>query len=164
MISESDNTATNLVIEMLGIKRIDDALRLRGYRHSRLRRLMMARITPANENLTSAREVVLLLASIAGMRCLGEPFDPAMMAILKKQKNRSMIPAGLPDGIQSAGKTGMLLVSVDGGPVYNDSAVVFTAEGGFVVCVLTSGVDNAVWRIKQISRAVFGHFTKQVSP
>lgn len=62
MITESDNTAANLLIDRLGMDRINAYMQSHGYTHSVLRRKMMdtEAMEAGRENLTSTRDIALL--------------------------------------------------------------------------------------------------------
>ena len=62
MITESDNTAANLLIDRLGMDRINSYMQSHGYTHGVLRRKMMdtEAMREGRENLTSTRDVALL--------------------------------------------------------------------------------------------------------
>ena len=80
-----------------------------------------------------------------------------MLDILSDQKFRDKIPAGLPDGIQVAHKTG----SISG--IDHDSGIVFPEhKPPYILTVLTRGFDNheeAAACIAEISGMVYRWYT-----
>jgi beta-lactamase class A len=60
-----------------------------------------------------------------------------MMNLLKQQERRGKIPAGVPEGVIVANKTGELDY------VENDAAVVFRDNCPYILCVMSENVENA---------------------
>ncbi len=108
MIVLSDNTATNLLIDVLGLAKIRATIHQLGMVNTALQRKLMdyeAR-DRGLDNFTSARDVGLLLEKIAQ----GDGLPPAacqeMLDILHRQHLRNKLPALLPEEAWLAHKTG----------------------------------------------------------
>ncbi len=101
------------------------------------------------ENYTSVRDCGMFLKKIYK----GEiPYGEDMMNLLKQQERRGKIPAGVPQGVVVANKTGELDV------VENDAAVVFKDNCPYILCVMSEDVrDTSAARqtIVQISSGVY---------
>jgi len=107
----SDNTATNMLIDRLGIAAVNERLRSLGLHHTRLLRPAYTPDTSASRpwglGVTTANEQVALLARLAR----GEPDAAASAVVLEmllKQQDRAAIGRWLPEGWQYAGKTGSI--------------------------------------------------------
>jgi beta-lactamase class A len=87
-------------------------------------------VDQALDNTGSPRDMAELLAMIAQNRCASAPSCRLMLEVLAQQEWREKIPAGLPDGVLVANKTG----GVSG--TSNDAAIVFTPCGAPVVMVV----------------------------
>ena len=100
MITESDNTAANLLIDRLGMDRINSYLQSHGYSHSVLRRKMMdtKAMEEGRENMTSTRDVALLFKRLYRGNCVGPAQDREMLEIYKRQTDNDSIPGDLPQG------------------------------------------------------------------
>lgn len=113
MVTLSDNTATNILIDRLGIERIAARMHRLGLNGTRLRRHMMdtAAARRGEENVSTPDELARLLTAMNdGM--------PDAIALLKKPKD-NRLRKGLPEGVASADKSGELEgVRVDAGIVY----------------------------------------------
>lgn len=110
MIVVSDNTATNLLIDRLGIQRINADLAELGLATTALRRTMFDFAARARglDNVTTPRDTARLLCRFA----LGDGLSPASTEqarrILLAQQLNAGLPARLPFGTPWAHKTGNL--------------------------------------------------------
>lgn len=138
MITESDNTATRMLIDYVGMD----------YLAMTFARMDLARtnITPegmslssgrvARENWTTAREMASLLERIYEGKLVNREASNFMLDVLKHTKSRSRLRKGLPLGWEIGHKTGLLRKSC------HDVGIVFTPRGDFVIAVLTSNVPD----------------------
>lgn len=133
MITESDNTAANLLIDRLGMDRINTYMQNHGYSHSVLRRKMMdtEAMGEGRENLTSTRDIALLFKRLYRGKCVGPVQDREMLAIYKRQTDNDSIPGDLPQGTVVAHKTGEV------SDVRHDGGIVYTPKGAYVLVIFT---------------------------
>jgi beta-lactamase class A len=87
-------------------------------------------VDQALDNMGSPRDMAALLAMIVQHQCATAPSCRLMIEVLAQQEWREKIPAGLPDGLLVANKTG----GVSG--TSNDAAIVFTPCGAPLVMVV----------------------------
>lgn len=139
MIGSSDNTATNMLIELLGFSYLNRSFKEFGMEHTNLARKMMDFGKRKNgvENYTTAADMAYLLERIYIGKLCSRPVSQRCMELLKQQKSRDRIPAQLPRGTIAAHKTGLE------SRVCHDAGVVFAPRGDFLICVLTKGVANS---------------------
>jgi beta-lactamase class A len=159
MITISDNTAANLLIDRLGGK---DKLNLQfqswGLLHTNLRSPL-----PDFEgtNVTSAQELVKLLGGLKSEQgILSVSSRQAVLEILRQTKRNTMLPAGIDDNqAKIAHKTGEISSLVA------DAGLVELANGQsyLLVAMVQRPSDNqrAEVLIKQLSQAVFKEVTKK---
>jgi beta-lactamase class A len=116
----SDNTATNLLIERIGLDRVGERMRDWGCPKSRLARRMFdfEAAKRGNENVMTARETVSLLLRLARGECEDRRTSDAVLAVLEQCEDRTMLLRYLPYGTKAPHKTGTL----DGSR--NDAAIV----------------------------------------
>lgn len=165
MIVVSDNHATNLVIDLVGMDRVNALMTDMGYTNTLLRRKMMdwAAIEQGRDNVTTAREMAELLARIARRECLGGDWDDNILQTLRRQQDSRLLGLFLPDeaelGNKTGGRTG---VENDCGIVTaSDSADRATLGLGYSIAVFTQGAKSpgdAVMTIAGISRAVWDEY------
>jgi beta-lactamase class A len=158
MIVQSDNTATNVLIDRLEAGRINERMRELGLRDMQLRRRMLdidaARL--GQENVATARDVALLLERLHEGRGLSAPSAAALLDILRKPKD-SPLRRGLPPAVATASKPGEL----DG--VRADAGIVYAPHRPYVIVVMTTFLaDDAAGEdaIAELSRIAFGYFSR----
>lgn len=122
MITHSDNTATNMVIDIIGMETINDYIEREGYDDTILRRKMMDidAINAGRENYSSVKDLGNIFLKIYKHQCVSAEYDEIMIDFLKDQTDDECFPAALPDKIV-AHKTGALIgLFDDGGIIYGD--------------------------------------------
>ncbi|PYU14327.1 MAG: serine hydrolase [Acidobacteria bacterium] len=160
MIVLSDNTATNILIDQVGMANVNDTLAHLGLAQTRLQRRMIdtAAQRAGRENLSTPREMTTLLELLHGGKVLDASHTAALLEILKYPKeNASPLRNGLPDGIALANKGG----SLPG--VRCDSGIVLLPDRPYVISVMTTyGHDShaAERAISEVSRRVFEYFER----
>jgi beta-lactamase class A len=171
MVAVSDNSATNVLIDRVGMNNINAMLDSQGLFTTRLRRKMMdlQAAKEGRENISTPREMMMLLAGIYRGRFLKQEFIPDFFKVLSTNKD-SWIPRDLPADVKIANKPG----SLEG--VRNDSGIVFVEGRPYVICVMTAFLTNerdgeqaiskvsfAAWRMfDRLSRA--SEYGRVVSP
>jgi beta-lactamase class A len=159
MIQKSSNLATNTVIELVGATRVDSNAHALGVTRMRvLRGVEDGKAFQAGlNNVTTARDLAILMQAIAQNRAASRKSCEAMRKILLGQEFDTEIPAGLPPGTRVAHKTGWIT------GVLHDGAIVYPNHAGpYVLVVLTKGIpDEKVARalIADISRLVYAKAT-----
>ena len=158
MISMSDNSAANLLIERVGMENINALLDSLGLAHTRLRRKMMdvPAAAEGRENISTPREMMLLLDALYRGKVLNKELTEELFKLLAVHKE-SYIPRNLPEDLRVANKPGEL----EG--VRTDSGIVFTGNRPFVISVMTTYVRHerdAGEVITQISTAAWQMFDR----
>ena len=153
MIAESDNTATNMMIDRLGMTEINGYMKAHGYDASRLQRKMMdaAAVKEGRENITSAKDLGTFFLRLYRSECVGEPYDGKMRDMLFAQTDRECFPQALPDA-RIAHKTGELdRFYADGGIIYGEDG--HTA----ILIILADDLERrgrAIEMMREIARRV----------
>lgn len=138
MISISDNTATNILIDMAGMQRVNETIRSLGMVNSTLGRKMLGRPAQGEqaENWATPTDYATAIRAILEGRAASAAACEAMTAMLQKQENTRRIARFLPDsegpdqgGIRWGSKTGSLK------GVTNDAGFITTAAGTLILAV-----------------------------
>lgn len=137
MVAVSDNSATNVLIDRVGMQNVNAMLDSLGLTHTRLRRKMMdlQAAKEGRENISTPREMMTLLDAIYHGKVLNKESTADFFKMLSTNKD-SFIPRDLPAGLMVANKPGELEA------VRNDSGIVFVEGRPYVICVMTSFLRN----------------------
>jgi beta-lactamase class A len=171
MVAVSDNAATNVLIDRVGMDNVNSFLSGQGLRETKLRRKMMdvRAATEGRENVSTPSEMASLLEALYRGRILNKEMTDDFFKVLSTHKD-SWIPRNLPEDLRIANKPGAL----EG--VRNDSGLIFVDKRPYVLCVMTtylrrehdgeeaiSDISLAVWRMfDRIARA--SEYGRVVSP
>jgi beta-lactamase class A len=152
MITVSSNLATNILIELVGAEKTMATLRELGAKNMQVRRGVedIKAYRLGLNNQTDAFDMMLALQALAEKRAASPTACDRMLAILQRQKFRDGIPAGLPDGMVVANKTGSITA------IAHDCAIVFpesreniasqkkslNTRKPYLLVVLTSGIQE----------------------
>lgn len=140
MISISDNTATNMLIDVAGMQRVNKTMRELGMSGSNLGRKMRGRpaVEGEQENLATPDDYAVAVSTILDKQAASADSCDAMLAMLRKQQDSSRIARHLPDDGRVAwgSKTG----SIAG--VTNDVGFITTPAGTLVVAVFCEDLPD----------------------
>lgn len=133
MIDESDNTATRMLIDQVGLAYLQQQFPRMGLIYTEIypEGLSLRGTGVTYENYTTAREMASLLDKIYRGDAVDRYSSQLMADILKRQKSRSRLAKYLPAGWEIAHKTGLLRKAC------HDAAIVFSPKGDYVLVVLT---------------------------
>ena len=133
MVAVSDNSATNVLIDRVGMDNVNAFLQAQGLRETKLRRKMMdlKAAGEGRENVSTPNEMSLLLQALYRGEILNREMTADFFKVLSTHKD-SWIPRNLPDDLKIANKPGAL----EG--VRNDSGVIFVDKRPYVLCVMTT--------------------------
>jgi beta-lactamase class A len=133
MIYDSDNTATNILTNLVGLDYLNRAFSRLGLTNTDLsRRIADYRLRNQGiENYTSAQDIAWLLERIYRRKLINREFSEQCLRILKLQRVNDRIPRYLPVEVTVAHKTGLER------NVCHDAGIVFSAKGDLLICVLT---------------------------
>ena len=117
------------------------------------RNMLDSRPVPIPEqNYTSVEDCATLLEKIYNKKCISPKFDEKMLNYLLHQQRTWKIPAGLPEGVKVANKTGELSTTE------NDVAIVFSQKADYILCVISNDLNStqsAQESIRKISGTVY---------
>lgn len=158
MILLSDNSATNLLIDTLGMETITTHMQALGAKGYRLRRRMMdgAAAARGDENVASASDLVVVMEALRTGRGLSPASQAEAIRILREY-GPTALRAGVPAGVPIAAKPGAL----DG--VRSEIAWVDLKGRPYLICAMTSFLaeDASGERfITDVSRRSYSYFSR----
>lgn len=157
MIIQSDNTATNKLIDIIGFDSINTFMKKYNFNSSIVQRKMMdneARLK-AIDNLCNISDCALFLELIYNGKLINEEYSKLMVSILTHQLDDSMMRIYLPASITIAHKTGDLEL------LKHDVGIVYTAKIDYIFSMFTweAITDNyAKNLIGNVSKITYDYF------
>lgn len=169
MIAVSDNTASNLLMDVVGKDRVNLTMRDLGFPGIVLRRrFMTVPVAERTPNSITPRDVTGLLEKIARGEVVSHWACEQMVGILKQQQHNDLMPALLPlageedellvgelPRVEIAHKTGAV------SRVRHDAGIVYARGRDYVLTVLTKDLPrprDGEEAIRRISLAVYDYF------
>lgn len=158
MIMLSDNSATNVLIDAVGMERVNSRMASLGLKKTKLRRQMMdgAAARRGDENVSTPGEIATLLGVIYRGEGLTPQHKDELIAILSKPKS-TPLHRGIPSDVRVASKSG----SLEG--IQADAGIVYVPGRPYVICVMTGFLKDAAAgaaAIAAASEAAFGYFER----
>jgi len=158
MVAVSDNSATNVLIDRLGLENVNSMLESQGLHVTRLRRKMMdlKAASEGRENVSTPREMMTLLEKIYRAQLLNKEMTDDLLKVLSTHKESALLQ-GLPDEAVAASKPGELEA------VRNDSGIVFVKNRPYILCVMTAYLKDekeGSATIRKISALAYTYFDR----
>jgi beta-lactamase class A len=170
MIAFSDNTATNLILDRIGIASTNKRMEAWGCPNTKINAKVFLRettsIAPERSKKfglgsTTAKEIVTLLEKVHQGKVVSPEVCNTMLEHLKNAQDKDCFPRFLPPKTVVAHKTGAVVgVRTDGG-------IIYTPGGPVAVCVLTADNEDKRWApdnagnvlCARVAQEVYQHFS-----
>lgn len=147
MIIQSDNTATNIVIDLVGREKVRMTMKDMGLEKSKFYNKVM--VVPANldgVNQVTASEMASMLKQMVTGKIVSMHACEEMIDMMKKQQLQNCLPGrlseldsgiiGIPDDWQLAHKTGSIK------EVCHDIGIFYVGNRAMIASVLSKGIDD----------------------
>jgi len=174
MMSNSDNTATNLVIDRVGLPATSEQMNLldcpNTVLHSKVFRrdtsIFPERSRQFGLGSTTAAEMVRLLEKLQNRELVSEEASEEMIAHMSSIESRAKFPRSLPAEVKVYHKGGSVSAA------RCDAGVILSPNGPIALCVLTAKNKDQRWTddnagdmlCSKIARAAYDHFNAGVEP
>jgi beta-lactamase class A len=152
MITESDNTATNMLIRLVGRKAINTEMAELGLTQTSLHDYIRSDGPIHYALRSSANDMVKLMTAMARFQLIDEWSSREMIAIMTGQHHNGLIPAPLPKGTTIAHKTGELHDTL------NDVGIVYLNSEPYAIAVMATNLptlDSGYRFIQGVSRVAY---------
>jgi len=158
MVVLSDNTATNILIDRLGMDNINAGVIRLGLKETRLRRRMidLEAAKKGNENVSTPREMLTLLEKVNARQALDAAHSKEYFDLLRLPKDSEFHKA-LPEDVSVADKPG----SLEG--VRCDTGLIDVPGHPFIISVTTTYVargDEGEHAIEEVARLAYDYFNR----
>ena len=162
MIILSDNTATNVLLDMISMDQVNETMASLGLCSTILQRKMMdfGAAEQGLENYTTAADMARLFTAIEeGNIGLPERWNAKMVDILRRQQIRDKLPFFLPEETVLAHKTGTLP------GVEHDGGILYYPGGSCVVSVFSADLaanHEGLQLIASMGKCIYDHMIGEI--
>jgi beta-lactamase class A len=165
MIVFSDNTATNLVLDQIGIPSTNTRMAKLGLKNTRVNAKVFRGSTTTIDpeatkkyglGSTTAREMVQLLELIEAGKVVTPEACKEMLVHLRACEDKEKMTRFLPAGTMVAHKTGSVSASK------TDAGIIYTKTGPVALCVLTDGNEDQRWVADNAAQVLIAKIAKEV--
>lgn len=158
VVAVSDNAATNVLIDRVGVQNVNALLQSLSLTKTKLQRKMMDvnAAKEGRENLATPREFMMLMEAIYRGRVVNQQLTDDLLKLLATGKN-SPIQIALGEDVKVADKDGQLPA------VRGDFGIVYAPNRPFVISVLTTYLKNdreGEDAIGEIAEAAYSYFDR----
>ncbi len=165
MIAFSDNTATNLVLDRIGIREVNKRMEALGLPNTKINaksfRASTTSVAPDRSKKfglgsTTAHEMVTLLEMIQSGDIVNPVGRQMMLNHMKKCDDKDRFTRLLPTGTVVAHKTGSV------NDARTDAGIIYLSSGPVALCVLTAENDDRSWRPDNAAHLLCARAAKEV--
>lgn len=174
MIAFSDNTATNLVLDQVGLAATGETMQAWDFPNTRIHAKVFrgdTSIAPERSKKfglgsTTAAEMVRLLERLERKDLVNEKASEEMLAHLLACEDKDKFSKRLPTGTKVAHKTGSVSA------IRTDAGIIYASSGPIALCVLTAENKDQRWEpdnagnalCAEIAWTVFNYFESSGDP
>ena len=161
----SDNSATNLIIDKVGIRNVNARMDSLGLTHTRLHaKVFLGSSTTIDTaatrqwglGVTTPEEMGTLFEKMYRGTAVSASASKQMLDMLRRNFDYEEIPRLMPPGVAVAHKTGKLDAS------RSDCGIVYNQGRDYVLCVFTKDNQDRSWRVDTEARVTIGELARIV--
>jgi beta-lactamase class A len=164
MIAFSDNTATNMVLDQIGLPSTNARMEKLGFPNTRINAKVFKRstsIAPERSEKfglgsTTAREMVKLLELIDAGKVATPEACKEMVALLKKCEDKDSFRRYLPPEVEVAHKTGAVNAA------RTDAGIMYLPSGPVAYCVLTNRNQDQRWTADNAGQIIAAWIAREI--
>ena len=150
MMTLSDNTATNMILDYLSTDAVNERMELLGFKHTRIMRRVgsggesKAGKEPDNKRFglgaTTPHEMVEIMAKLESGEIVNKEASKEMIALMKREQARYAIGRSIPD-VPMASKYGAL------DALRSCVAILYTKQGKIAMAITVDDMPQPFWSI-----------------
>lgn len=157
MIISSDNTATNILIDYLGMDNINNKIKSLGMKNTKLQRKMMDfnAIKEGRNNTTTLKDMWSIMKGLYKGEIINKEISKKALDIMKNQRDNSLLKRYILENVNLANKTGEL------DNLNHDVGIFYTKPANYFIGVLVNNANSnreASKIIGSISKRVYDYF------
>ena len=157
MIINSDNSATNVLIDILGIDNINERIKSLRMINTTLQRKMMdfKAIEEGKNNYTSLEDMLNVMEGLYKGEIINREVSKRAIDIMKNQRDNSMLKRYIMENVTLANKTGEL------DNLNNDVGIFYTKKADYFIGIFVNNARNnqqGAEIIGKLSKKVYDHF------
>jgi beta-lactamase class A len=157
MITQSDNTATQMLTDFLTREKLNKSVRNLGLTGTTIDRDIydFAAIEQGHDNYITAKDAAILMKQLAREEL---PGSAEIHVILERQQRNDMIGSGFPANVRVAHKTGEL------NGIVHDVGIVYAPRGSYVLALLSDKVSDkelAIQTWSELSQEILKLYQEQ---
>jgi beta-lactamase class A len=165
MIVFSDNTATNLVLDKIGIAATGKRMKAWGFPNTKIHAMVFKGSTTSIDpegtkkyglGSTTAREMVGLLEKLHHGTLVNPDACKEMIGHMKKCEDATKLKRLLPENVEVAHKSGSV------NDVKTDAGILYLRTGPVAVCVLTAKNADKSFKSDNAANVLIGRVAKEV--
>ncbi len=161
MMNLSDNTATNFLIDLVGMKNVNDFAGKNGCVSTKLQRRMMdvQAAKEGRENISSPADLMSIFEKLYRGEIVSKQACDDMLAIMKLEKD-GWLKSGIPSGTAIANKAG----DIEG--IKCDAGIIYLENAPYSICVMTKMLLNDAEGgpiITDISKTVYQYLERKAN-
>lgn len=165
MIIQSDNTATNILIDLVGVDSIAETMKQAGMENSTFHHKLMMNNTanPNGRNQITAADIAKLLNRMATGELVSADACEQMIGIMKKQQKTDCLPEKLPSPYSNFnnGMTAWELAHKGGWipGIRHDAGIFFVGKRRLIATVLSKDVDDLLSKqiLSEIGEEIYNY-------
>jgi beta-lactamase class A len=164
MIVFSDNTATNMVLDQIGLPSTNERMAKLGLKSTKINAKVFKPETRLDQEFgkkfglgsTTARDIIGLLELIESGKVVSPEACKEMLGHLKACDDKEKMTRFLPAGTVVAHKTGSVNASK------TDAGIIYLKSGPVALCVLTDENDDKRWVTDNAAQVLIAKIAKEV--
>jgi D-alanyl-D-alanine carboxypeptidase (penicillin-binding protein 5/6)/beta-lactamase class A len=165
MIVYSDNTATNMVLDHIGLPSMNKRMDAWGFPKTKVNAKVFLgsktsldpeRTKKFGLGSTTARETIMLLEKVYEGKVVSKEVCKEMLGHMKKCDDKLKLKRFLPANIEIAHKSGTV------SDAKTDAGIIYLPGGPVVICVLTAQNADKVFRDDNTANILIGRIAQQV--
>ena len=149
MVIQSDNTASNKIISLLGMKKINNNFKELGLKNTSLNSKTSDVSKDQEENISTSYDLSLCWKALSNNTYLSKENSEELIKLLSRQQLKSKSTLYIAEDLKSyiSNKTG------DKPSIENDTMLIRLQKGNFTFTVMSSEIPNSVYGLVTLAKA-----------